>query len=327
MKRKILIPIPKDEDKAPPSGTYYPITRQKAIEAARFTTEPMRAALEWFKPHGPVSMATMSQPHQTTLLRMWENDEAHRTMALDHPITLFTQSDSHEWIEREECFGVLEVRNRTPLGFFIRGGAQAPFHGPQVIVRALAPSVAQSWIENIHPDDEAPIWDHGFLAFLAWRITMTLTMDERDEAGLVFNVNPKNTVWDELLLRPRDSDPFTIRLYTHGATGESDPENHAAMTNRIWRQSGNPIDFEEPDDLDGFGAILGEHRRGLPPIYKERRTSLHINLGGDFWVEETRCPNCAQRLIIHAPASMCPSGRPVGLTVKCGDCKHSFGWP
>jgi hypothetical protein len=323
MKRKILIPIGGEDEAPPRPATYYPITRTKAIEAARFTTEPMRAALESFNRAEPF---TMSNPRQTTLLRMWEDGDAHRNMALDHPITLFTQSDSHEWIEQEKCFGVLEVRDRTPLGLFIRGGAQAPFHGPQVIVRALAPSVAQSWIENIHPDDEAPIWDHGFLAFLAWRITMTLTMDERDTAGFVFNVK-SDTDWDEFLHRPRDSDPFTIRLYTHGATGESKPENHAALTNRIWRQSENPIDFEEPDDLDGFGAILGEHRRGLPPIYKERRTSLHINLGGDFWVEETRCPNCAQRLIIHAPASMCPSGRPVGLTVKCGDCKHSFGWP
>lgn len=330
MKRKVLIPIDGEDPEPPaPKPTYYPITTVKAGLARGFTTVGLRTALNclWNDPNGAYHMDEMGQQK---MLHWWNAHDEHTAEALNQSINLFTSTQQSDWgdpswIENEVCIGVLSVVGMNPLGFYIRGGAQAPFHMVQVVVRILSPAFAEEEIKAMHPDAEGPAYDHGFLAFIAWRIAMTLTMEDQTGVADFFNVSCAHGFSDFLDQRVARGDhgSFLMTLHTFGATGDS---TNDSLNNAIWRQAGNPINSEE--DPWGIGEAVENHEpEELPPIYKERRTSLHINLGGDFWVEETRCPNCAQRLIIHAPASMCPSGRPVGLTVKCGDCKSSFGWP
>lgn len=336
MKRRVLIPL--DPDPEPPADerTYYPITTVKGGLARGFTTEGLRTALNSLS-NNPNGSYLMDETGQQVMLRLWENYDEHTAEAVNQSITLFTSAQQNDyrregdasWIENEVCIGVLSVNGINPLGFYIRGGAQAPFHMVQVVVRILSPAFAEEEIKALHPDGEGPAYDHGFLAFIAWRIAMTLTMEDQTGVADFYNVSCAHgftTFVDHRSIygaAMRDAPPLCITLHTFGATGDS---TNDSLNNAIWRKAGEPIRSDE--DPWGIGEAVEEWEpKELPPIYKERRTSLHINLGGDFWVEETRCPMCAQRLIIHAPASMCPSGRPVGLTVKCGDCKSSFGWP
>lgn len=320
MKRKVLIPIDGEDPEPPaPKQTYYPITTVKAGLARGFTTVGLRTALNclWNDPNGAYLMDEMGQQK---MLHWWNAHDEHTAEALNQSITLFTVYEQNDWgdsswIENEVLIGVLSVNGINPLGFYIRGGAQAPFHMVQVVVRTLSPAFAHEEIHDLHPDAEGPAYDHGWLAFIAWRIAMTLTMEDQAGVADFYNVSCANGFTAFLNHRSVDA-PLVMTLHTFGATGDSTDDS---LNNAVWRQAGNELAWSE--------AVEDHEPKELPPIYKERRTSLHINLGGDFWVEETRCPMCAQRLIIHAPASMCPSGRPVGLTVKCGDCKSSFGWP
>lgn len=329
MKRRILIPIPKDEDEEPRSeaaSKVFPISASKAHEARCFSTESMGLALFAMSPsqHGTV----LDEVRLAALLNYWTSEDIHYTKSDENPILLFTNEDQYNagngssWIDAEVCFAVMEVATMNPLGFYIRGGAQAPFHRPQVVVRQLAPSSAEREIATLH-DSEGPKHDHGWLAFLAWRIAMTLGMKNQSEAGALFEVSASGPYSAFLPHGPLNGAPAAITLYTTDASGDSDDR---VLNNAIWRPRGSPVPAAMSEDDPMPPAEAGQPKV-LPPIYRERRSVLHIDLGGDFWVEETRCPECAQRLIIHTPASMCPSGRPVGLTVKCDDCKHSFGWP
>lgn len=327
MKRKILLST---EDSEPPERKpTYPITTVKAGLARGFTTIGLRTALNNLSRDGALAGETprqmvMDSMKQEVMLRLWMGDDEHTAEAVNNPIHLITPIQQDEegdssWIEQEVLIGVLSVQGLNPLGFYIRGGAQVPFHMSQVVVRTLSPAFASEEILELHPDNEGPALDHGWLAFIAWRIAMTLTMDDQESVAEFVNVK-STALFHEFMLTPVPSiSPLVVSLHTFGASGESTDDS---LNNAIWREAGDPVRSEEDPH-----PSREEPMTVLPPIYKERRTSLHINLGGDFWVEETRCPRCAQRLIIHAPASMCPSGRPVGLTVKCGACKSSFGWP
>lgn len=319
MRRKILIPSSMHTDKP----TLYPISWGKAKQAAGFTTDGLQDALN------SLNLALMRTENQEALIHLWTNDDRHTAEALENPITILTSTtptigseEDERWHEQEVLFAVLESMGNNALGFYIRGGAQAPFHLSQVVVRRLAPSQSAEAIKLLWPDGECPVSDHGWLAFMAWRIAMCLTMDDQEGVAQFVNVKCGTDVRFSVFVdHTYRMDPQVITLHTFGASGDS---SEMTLNNAIWREADNPLSDE---DIGVVATVEEREPEALPPIYKDKRTTLHIDFGGDFWVQQTRCPKCAQRLIIHAPASLCPSGQPVGLTVKCASCKTSFGWP
>ena len=84
-----------------------------------------------------------------------------------------------------------------------------------------------------------------------------------------------------------------------------------------------PIDgdtTEESYDLatDLFPEIKPMWREDRPIIYFKK-----TRVKNPFWIEETRCNRCGQRIIISLAKAQCPKGIPATL-VKCGSCKREF---
>jgi len=252
------------------------------------------------------------------------------------------------WVRTDEAvqIGVIWPKDRVPQGVFMRGQGCAPKHRMEVCLKTISPrdahdfqSVLQGETEMVSAPKNNAV--HTRLSQVMARLIGFIANGDWDEGG-AFGICGETENLAGLINSARsDASSPTIgwkgRLYAPQRFSTTS-RRYADAIRRGWEMgdaiwTNIPSEWDgETNEWEGFPRVV-EHDENpfvvqeLPPIYKERRASIHINLGGDFWVEETRCPKCAQRLIIHTPASMCPSGHPVGLTVKCGDCKHSFGWP
>lgn len=269
--------------------------------------------------------------------------------------TIVIGDDGWGVTEQAIQIGVLWPQDRVPQGVFMRGLAWAPKHRMSVCLKTITPRDAhefQAKLMNI-PDAKEHLTDlahlpngvdqgnavHTRLSQVMHRLTGFVTNCDANHAG-AFGIEGESSALNDFLMSAHyerthgETNLWEGRIYSPSRCLRAGVSPDSEMNDRERRgwEMGEAI-FNTVSDLttdsDEEPAPLGQDDllSELPPIYKERRASLHINLGGDFWVEETRCPACSQRLIIHAPSSLCPSGRPAGLTVKCGDCKHSFGWP
>lgn len=68
--------------------------------------------------------------------------------------------------------------------------------------------------------------------------------------------------------------------------------------------------------------VVEEHT--IEPCWKEQRPIVyHQKNRATYWVEETRCKSCGQRIIIHLNKAQCPNGAP-DVKIKCAACKVPF---
>lgn len=263
---------------------------------------------------------------------------------------LIVFQEDEAWCSSDKAFliGVLWPSERIPMGVFMRGSGCAPAHRMEVCMKSLSPREAHEFAGRLVVNRRVAVHTRlsqvmnrlaGLATYLHHGNTAKLYPDLATPA-LSFGIEGLEEDLESFKTRTlcaRGSDSWKARIFSPAiCTEEEDPKHgdeydigfalgESLFTNR-------PLDtHHEVEDLaievNTDEQVESLELHPLPPIYKDKRTTLHVNLGGDFWVEQTRCPRCAQRLIIHAPSSMCPDGQPVGLTVKCGDCKHSFGWP
>ena len=73
--------------------------------------------------------------------------------------------------------------------------------------------------------------------------------------------------------------------------------------------------------------LLGEELLPeIKPMWREDRPIIYFKktrVKHPYWIEETRCSACGQRIIISLAEAQCPTGIPATL-VKCGSCKREF---
>ena len=78
---------------------------------------------------------------------------------------------------------------------------------------------------------------------------------------------------------------------------------------------------------DERAIIAANYWRGeIKPMWREDRPIIYFKktrVKNPFWIEETRCNRCGQRIIISLAKAQCPKGIPATL-VKCGSCKREF---
>jgi len=340
MKRKVLIPM-NDETPKRRTGTYnLQETERHALAFEKVNYHPNKPIL------GFVDGADRyTEELNWGAVGCWGEEpvmQAVRAIAETPMLGDIVIQQNSEWSETDEAIqiGVLWPTDRVPQGIFMRGLGCAPKHRMKVCAKAISPRAAHEFQVDLMGGEE---WDarvenrknavHTRLSQVMHRLLAFVANGDVGDAG-AFGIEGEEECIEYLLAACRfyGGEGFSGRVFAP-ARCQKDIVNHTlspqmrlgwAMGEQIWTDNPVPWGGASPAEEESPApTVAREH----PPIYKEKRTSLHIDLGGDFWVEETRCPSCAQRLIIHAPASMCPSGRPVGLTVKCGDCKHSFGWP
>ena len=120
--------------------------------------------------------------------------------------------------------------------------------------------------------------------------------------------------------------------YIFGPLGMAyDPENdgvaeyvHASLMaseTDISLYNSDAPSVSETDEIptDFFGA---EYK--IEPCWKEQRPIIyHQRNRAKYWVEETRCKSCGQRIIIHLNKAQCPNGAP-DVSIKCATCKNLF---
>jgi hypothetical protein len=332
MKRKVLIPINDESPKRRTGGYNLQESARHALAFEKVNYHPNKPilgfvdgadryteALDWGHVDGWGDEAVMKTVHAIAEIPMLGD------------IVIQQNSD---WSETDEAIqiGVLWPNARVPQGVFMRGLGCAPKHRMKVCVKTVSPRAAHDFqAELMGGEEERKNAVHTRLSQVMHRLLAFVANCDVRDAG-AFGIEGEEESLESFLrdCMVHEGAKWGGRVFAP-ARCQTDIVNTQpmrrgwAMGEQIWTDNPAPWDAHPPAEEQESPAptVVREH----PPIYKEKRTSLHIDLGGDFWVEETRCPSCAQRLIIHAPASMCPSGRPVGLTVKCGDCKHSFGWP
>jgi hypothetical protein len=63
----------------------------------------------------------------------------------------------------------------------------------------------------------------------------------------------------------------------------------------------------------------------IKPMWKEHTAIVYYNRNqsNQFWIEETRCKTCGQRIIVHLSKAQCPEGTP-DTTIRCSACKNDF---
>jgi len=335
MKRKVLIPINDDSPKRR-TGTYnLQESERHALAFEKVAYHPNKPMLG-FVDGADRYTENLGWGHVSE----WGNEAVMRTVhaIAETPMLgeIVIQQNS-EWADTDEAIqiGVLWPTDRVPQGIFMRGLGCAPKHRMKVCAKSISPRAAHEFqVELMGGEDERKNAVHTRLSQVMHRLLAFVANCDVGDAG-AFGIEGEEESLESFL---RDcmfhgGAGFSGRVFAP-ARCQTAIVNHTlspqmrrgwAMGEEIWTD--NPVPWGGASPAEEEESPVPTVAREHPPIYKEKRPSLHIDLGGDFWVEETRCPSCSQRLIIHAPASMCPSGRPVGLTVKCGDCKHSFGWP
>ena len=338
MKRRILIPLDEEPPKERRTGTYNEqerVRHELAYEEVPY--HPNKPILGYV---GLAERYTESADFGT--LKMSTDAVVQVLHAIgETPALGEIVIDDTDWPITDEAvqIGVIWPNGRVPRGVFMRGKGCAPKHRMEVCLKTIPPREAHEFQEALMDGDERKNAIHTRLSQVMHRLVAFAASGDV-ETHSSFGIEGTEHALSAFLadLTTGSGEEWNGRVYAPARhTGTHPQGEHTASALRRGWEMGEDIWTDNPTPWGGWPTMsedfafedeaVAARPQVLPPIYKEKRTSLHINLGGDFWVEETRCPSCAQRLIIHAPASMCPSGRPVGLTVKCGDCKHSFGWP
>lgn len=97
----------------------------------------------------------------------------------------------------------------------------------------------------------------------------------------------------------------------------------STMPFKSWIRFHTLTDIEcDSDKLEDEELVgdLGDLFKSIEPAYKDTRPLLTLDLGGDFWIEETRCKNCGRKVLVRLPLSQCATGRP-NSPYRCPDCK------
>lgn len=89
----------------------------------------------------------------------------------------------------------------------------------------------------------------------------------------------------------------------------------------LWPTSKTQTIGEEIEELKKFHETKGlAMDRVVPPIHNDKRLPIKLDLGGNYWVEQSRCKNCGQRVIVHLPERKCSADGPPHGSWKCPDC-------
>tara|TARA_R110000803_G_scaffold112624_4_gene180959 strand:- start:1467 stop:2378 length:912 start_codon:yes stop_codon:yes gene_type:complete len=85
----------------------------------------------------------------------------------------------------------------------------------------------------------------------------------------------------------------------------------------------NEADTEVYDeDAD---SVIPKRWATVKPMWQEHTPIVYYNRNqrNQFWIEETRCKTCGQRIIVHLNKAQCPEGTP-DTTIRCSACKSDF---
>ena len=155
------------------------------------------------------------------------------------------------------------------------------------------------WNDLDHPEKQFHVYDGAFDWFSVWEKYETIGLHTPYQ-GYVFG--PLGMAYDP-------------------AIGEASEEVHARLmaqeTDISLYNSDAPPTVSETDEAPPI-----EHK--IEPCWKEQRPIIyHQRNRAKYWVEETRCKSCGQRIIIHLNKAQCPNGAP-DVKIKCATCKNPF---
>ena len=262
-------------------------------------------------------------------------------------VTFYSESHALEqWGDARVPVMGMWPNERNPVVVYARGGGEAPAHRMEF----YATQVTKDAWEEAEAEFAAPVKDAGVgcpvynhtMHTVAQRL-FTLFSNvwnnidlEPEDIFPVFNVHHDEWSLDALKMMARGRQPAwtDLPVWEGQVFYPEHPKSAAgyaeAVDDASWAFH-SALHYPAMEDRPEQGAVNFTDREVEPdPTWKDRRTVLHVYLGSqrdDYWVDSTKCPNCHQRLIIHADKAQCPTGTPNSLTVKCPGCKGVFPWP
>lgn len=348
MRRKILTPV----KESTPRDSLYLIPRDKWEELQGNDMNQFYHAMNGY---GDGHQFTQRQFQNT--LNSLVSDASISALHRRDPgplATFYSESEALEkWSERVPIMGMW-TKNRMPVVVYARGGGEAPSHRMQLYATQVTQAVweeEEARMFGTTPTavaSDTPVYNHT-MHTMAQRLFSLLTgvWDERfgmriaefpvcsaEDLFPVFNVTHDEWSEDALRIMCCGTQPtWATQPVWEGRLFYPEHPNSAAghaeaCDDRSWAFH-SALHFPGMEDRPEAEAVTEEVVRP-DPTWKDTRTVLHVYLGSqrdDYWVDSSKCPNCHQRLIIHADKAQCPTGRPTSLTVKCPDCKGTFTWP
>lgn len=211
-----------------------------------------------------------------------------------------------------------------------------PIHLPIVCVEQITPNQGKDFQEQYKP------YQHSLLHEITMRVFVAIFSGTENEDfsafGIWNNVFTETEVysgseydWTYVHEKYRTS-VVSYSGYVFGACGGTfDDEReftdeHGATIQRITSERmdiamyGTGIN----DETEASSPVQVVEEHIIEPCWKEQRPIIyHQRNRANYWVEETRCKSCGQRIIIHLNKAQCPNGAP-DVTIKCATCKIPF---
>ena len=229
-------------------------------------------------------------------------------------------------------FGIYIARNKEP-------------HQPQVCVELMTPAAATEASER--PNH----WDfkHALLNQIVHRVAAVIFSDIEGHDFGAFGVYGTSTLTPRFLITS-DYDWQTIKENALRNVGRIDGEpywkgsiqcprdasyttddHHSKDRGILWDEliynvpavsdADTHVYVEEEDTK----SVIPEKWHTIKPMWKEHTPIVYYNRNqaNQFWIEETRCKTCGQRIIVHLSKAQCPEGTP-DTTIRCSACKNDF---
>jgi|11BtaG_2_1085332.scaffolds.fasta_scaffold19984_2 hypothetical protein len=245
------------------------------------------------------------------------------------------------WSDKVPVFGMWP-KDRMPVIVYARGGAEAPSHRMEFFARQVSVPTWNAGEEYIGMGQSDPDLDY---------FTPVYNSDMHTLAQRFFTLFCG--VWNEgdSYMEPTDILPvFNVNYNEHSVEAlrmMRPASNTAEWNGKLWYPEHSSRVPDVTAALHSETPNWEFHSRlHFPPVdeasevvvpvdtpdpkWRDSREVKHVYLGStrdDYWVDTSKCPNCHQRLIIHADKAQCPTGTPTSLPVKCPECKGVFTWP
>ena len=251
-----------------------------------------------------------------------------------HPlvrITLVPKETAEHW----RVIGVFVSEDHPTYAVFI--DCNQPIHRPKICFELISAGEAMGFVSA---DSD---YQHHLFSEIMFRIGCCVlghtTLDDFEAFGITTTPESQGVggwcgVWETY--NDEDStfhDGFKLwRGEIYGPT-IIDSTYERNENERGWLLDSHAYGAFEPEPIDGDThmhpeiPLLGEELLPeIKPMWREDRPIIYFKktrVKHPYWIEETRCSACGQRIIISLAEAQCPTGIPATL-VKCGSCKREF---